>query len=343
MGKVELLQAVGLSDIEAGAVRDRPSRRVRQIVGRRAQQMHWVAKQGDAAPEKPPAFTADGILRNPLLRETLQISARDLMAVYDIFPRVARLVASHQKWMLSQAAFALHLERDPSHPDSGITAARLLKFMRDTGGASRNTAAAFLSELLAYKLLRDVSGERTNRKVRPLEPTDVSESAMMRWFMSQMGTLDRLDGGNRLEHVEADISVLWRTQPIAARMLLSDKSWSVPPEGVEIFVWTECGGLLLDDLMARPKTLTPVDGKVWLDLNLAELATHYMISNTHVRRLFTKAQDNGFIGRANDGARGRFWMSAGLVDIYCRWQAVKLAALANAYERATQDAVRLLK
>ncbi|CAN7321733.1 MULTISPECIES: hypothetical protein [Ensifer] len=316
---------------------------MREIVGRRARQMQLVAKQGDAAPEKPLAFTADGLLRNPLLRETLQISARDLMAVYDIFPRVARLVASHQKWTLTQAAYALHLERDPSHPDSGVTAARLLKFMRETGGASRNTAAAFLSELLAYKLLRDVRGERTNKKVRPLEPTEVSESAMMRWFMSQMGTLDRLDGGRRLEHVEADTSVLGRTQPIAARMLLSDKNWSEPPEGVAIFVWTECGGLLLDDLMARPKSLTPVDGKVWLELNLAELANHYTISNTHVRRLFTKAQDTGFIGRSNDGSRGRFWMSAGLVDEYCRWQAIKLAALANAYERATDGAVRLAK
>lgn len=118
---------------------------------------------------------------------------------------------------------------------------------------------------------------------------------------------------------------------------------SEPPEGVAIFVWTECGGLLLDDLMARPKSLTPVDGKVWLELNLAELANHYTISNTHVRRLFTKAQDTGFIGRSNDGSRGRFWMSAGLVDEYCRWQAIKLAALANAYERATDGAVRLAK
>nr|WP_234716839.1 hypothetical protein [Ensifer adhaerens] len=341
MSKVKLLQAVELSSIEASVARDRPPRRTREMVGRCAQQMHLVAKQGDVTPAKPLAFTADGILRNPLLRETLQISARDLMAVYDIFPRVARLVASHQKWILTQAAYALHLERDPSHPDSGVTAARLLKFMHETGGASRNTAAAFLAELLAYKLLRDASGERKNKKVRPLEPTEVSENAMMRWFMSQMGTLDRLDGGRRLEHVEADTSVLGRTQPIAARMLLSDKNWSEPPAGVAIFVWTECGGLLLDDLMARPKSLTPVDGKVWLELNLAELATHYTISNTHVRRLFTKAQDSGYIGRSNDGSRGRFWMSARLVDEYCRWQAVKLAALANAYERATAGAVRL--
>ncbi|MBD9495358.1 hypothetical protein IB262_03760 [Ensifer sp. ENS02] len=300
--------------------------------------MHVMAEQEGAARDGSLAFTAEGFLCHPELRNVLQASARDLMAAYDMFPRIARLVASHQKWTLSQAVYALHLEREPGNPETGVTTARLLKFIHETGGASRNTAAAFIAELLTYKLLRDAEGGRGRKKIRPLEPTEISEGAMLRWFMSQMGTLDRFDGQGRVARVEADRTVFERAQPVAARLLLSDRRWTQPPEGVAAFVWTECGGLLLDDLMARPKNLEPVDGKVWLEANLSDLATHYMISNTHIRRIFTRAQDLGLLGRADEGQRGLFWLSERLIEEYCQWQAVKLAGLANGFEQAERQA-----
>lgn len=302
--------------------------------------MRVVAEQEGAERDGRLAFTEEDFLRHPNFRAILQASARDLMSVFDIFPRIARLVASHQKWTLSQALYALHLERDPTDPETGITTARLLKFVHEMGGASRNTAAAFIAECLTYKLLRDADTGRVRKKVRPLEPTEISEGAMLRWFMSQMGTLDRFDGKARLQRIEADRSIFERAQPIATRLLLSDRRWNQPPEGVAAFVWTECGGLLLDDLMARPKTLDPVDGKVWLEASLSELANHYMISNTHIRRIFTRAQDAGYVGRAGDGQRGQFWLSERLIDEYSHWQAVKMAGLANGFEQAVLKSER---
>ncbi|WEX75974.1 hypothetical protein PYH37_004233 [Sinorhizobium numidicum] len=295
--------------------------------------MQRVAEKEDVGEKGPPGFGADALLQNPEFLEVLQAGARTLISVNDLFPRVARMVASHQKWMLTQAAYALHLERDRTNPESGITAARLLKFMRDTGGASRNTTAAFLAELVAYKLLRTADGRRTKR-TRPLEPTELSERAMQLWFTAQMSTLDLLDGGTRVKRVEADGTIFERAQPLAARRLLSDAKWTRPPEGVAIFVWSESGGVLLDDLMARPTSLTPVDGKVWINVNLASFAEHYLISNTHVRRLFARAEAAGFLGRADDRTRGRFWLSARLIEEYAFWQAVKFEALASAFNRA---------
>ncbi|MEI2302148.1 hypothetical protein [Ensifer sp. MJa1] len=300
--------------------------------------MRVVAEHEGAEQRGSATFTEETFLRHPGFRANLQASGRDLMAAYDTFPRIARLVASHQKWTLSQAIYALHLERDPANPESGITTARLLKLVHETGGASRNTAAAFIAELLTYKLLRDVEGGRARKKIRPLEPTEISQGAMMRWFMSQMATLDRFDGKGRVQRVEADPSLFERAQPVTARLLLSDRRWCEPPEGVATFVWTECGGLLLDDLMSRPDGLDPVDGKVWVEANLSDLATHYMISNTHIRRIFTRAQDGGFLGRATEGQRGMFWLSARLIDEYCYWQAVKLAGLANGFAQAEREA-----
>ncbi|AEG04515.1 hypothetical protein [Sinorhizobium meliloti] len=299
-----------------------------------AQQMQRVAEKGSSEQQVPTGLTVGDLVRNPNFPQILQAGARTLIALNDLFPRVARLVASHQKWMLTQAAYSLHLERDVNNPESGITAARLLKFMRDTGGASRNTAAAFLAELVAYKMLQPASGGRTKR-ARPLEPTEVSETAMRLWFKSQMSTIDLLDGGTRVERVEADKSIFERAQPLAARRLLSDSRWTTPPKGVAIFVWSESGGVILDDLMTRVSEFAPMDGKVWVEVSLAKLAEHYLISNTHVRRIFARADAAGFLGKSEDGRRGRFWLSARLIEEYVSWQAVKIEALASAYDQAS--------
>nr|WP_084811194.1 hypothetical protein [Ensifer sp. BR816] len=298
-----------------------------------AQEMQRLAGTEVAERKTRPAFEVDALLQNPQFLEVLQAGARTLISMNDLFPRIARLVAAHQKWMLTQAAYALHLQRDRDNADSGITAARLLKIMRETGAASRNTATAFLAELIAYKLLRPANGGRTKR-TRPLEPTEISENAMRLWFKTQMSTLDLLDGGSRVRSVETDPTIFERAQPHAAKRLLSDPRWTQPPEGVAIFVWSESGGVILDDLMARPPSLLAVNGKVWIDVNLARLAERYVISNTHIRRLFARAEAAGFIGRGDDGARGRFWLSSRLVEEYAAWEAVKFEALADAFDHS---------
>ncbi|WP_165914027.1 hypothetical protein [Sinorhizobium americanum] len=295
--------------------------------------MQRLAGTEEAGRKTPPAFTVDALVQNPQFLEVLQAGARTLISMNDLFPRIARLVAAHQRWMLTQAAYALHLERDPNDADSGITAARLLKIMHETGAASRNTATAFLAELIAYKLLRPANGGRTKR-TRPLEPTEISENAMRLWFKTQMSTLDLLDGGSRVRRVETDPSIFERAQPRVARRLLSDPRWTQPPESIAIFVWSESGGVILDDLMARPPSLLAVSGKVWIDVSLARLAERYLISNTHIRRLFARAEAAGFIGKGDDGARGRFWLSSRLIEEYASWEAVKFEALADAFDQS---------
>lgn len=294
--------------------------------------MQRIAEK-DVGDDSVPALTVDALLQNLQYRAVLQSSARVLVAVNDLFPRMARLVSSHRKWMLTHASYALHLERDPNDPGTGITAARLLRLMQETGGASRNTAAAFLAELVTYKLLLPAAGGHS-RRTRPLEPAEASERAMRLWFKSQMSTLDLLDGGSRARQVEADGSIFERAQPVAAKQLLSNPKWTEPPEGVGVFVWAESGGVILDDLMTRPASLAPTSDKVWIEVNLADLAEHYLVSNTHVRRLFARAQAADLIGKGQDGRRGHFWLSARLIDEYASWQAIKLEALASAFDQA---------
>ncbi|MDQ0320571.1 DNA-binding MarR family transcriptional regulator [Pararhizobium capsulatum DSM 1112] len=271
-------------------------------------------------------------MAHPAYFPVLQQCARHLVGLYDHFPRVARLVSSQQKWLLSQAAYALHLERDPKDPLSGITASRLLDIMVKFGAASRNTATAFLAEMLAYKLIRDVPGN-TNRRSRPLEPTEVSVDAMEKWFRGQMHSLDLLDEGTRVAQLDADPTIFNRAQPIAAKRLIEDMVWRDPAPCIASFVWTENGGLLLDDFMSRITTTGTREHPYRADaLNFSELSIHYGLSRTHIRRLFARAEANGWIGREErTGRKRQIWVSEAFVETYMAWQAIKLCALDQAF------------
>lgn len=281
---------------------------------------------------------ADALVANPAFLGVLQMGARHMIELYDRFPRTARLVSAQQKWLLTQAAYALHLRRDPADPLSGITAARLLDTIIDFGAASRNTATAFLSELLAYKLVRDVPGS-TSKRSRPLEPTEASHEAMGLWFRGQMRSLDLLDRSNRVEMLEANPEIFLRAQPIAAARLIANRSWREPPLSISCFVWTEYGGLILDDFVSRLVNLTPEDGYHRVEgLRFSELSTHYSLSRTHVRRLFGRAEELGSIViQQGSGTRKTVLAAASFILDYQRWQAVKFSALDQAYSNAVQS------
>lgn len=262
-----------------------------------------------------------------------------MIELYDHFPRIARLVAAQQKWLLTQAAYALHLQRDPGDPLSGITASRLLEIIVEFGAASRNTATAFLAELLAYKLVRDVPGS-TSKRSRPLEPTEVSHDAMKLWFRGQMRSLDLLDHGGRVVQMEANPEIFLRAQPIAAKRLIADRAWREPPLSISCFVWTEYGGLILDDFFSRIVNPIPKDGCHWVDdLRFSELSSHYSLSRTHLRRLFARAEALGTLGWQEEHSRTnhRIWASAALIEDYKRWQSIKFCALDNAFRQAVRS------
>jgi hypothetical protein len=284
------------------------------------------------------AITSEMLMAHPAYFSVLQQSARHLVGLYDLFPRVARLVSSQQKWLLSQSAYALHLERDPNDPLSGITAARLLDIMVKFGAASRNTATAFLAEMLAYKLIRDVPGN-TNRRSRPLEPTEISADAMQKWFRGQMHSLDLLDSGDRIAKLDADPTIFDRAQPLAAKKLIENKGWREPPACIAAFVWMENGGLLLDDFMSRIIVSGAASPTYEVEnLSFSDLSTHYGLSRTHIRRLFSRAETEGWIKRQESAHRKRrLWVSPVLVKAYMEWQAIKISTLSQAFLAAATN------
>ena len=66
------------------------------------------------------AFTAEQLAGNCSFLMSIRFLAGQTRSMFDAGPRLARLLASHQRWLLTQTAYALHLEYDPRDPTSAL-------------------------------------------------------------------------------------------------------------------------------------------------------------------------------------------------------------------------------
>ncbi len=282
------------------------------------------------------AFTAEALSGHPGFVAALACLARNLRAVHDETPRLARALTSQQRWLLSQAAFALYLEGDPDDPESGLTTVRLKELITGIGGASRNTVLNYLDEMVTYRFAQyaDVPG----RRYRRLEVTDMAHAAMMRWFLANLMALDMLDGGGRAAAMQREPQLLRAAQPLAARACLSDPAWREPPGRIAVFLWTESGGLVLDELIARLDPAAAREGRIDIGrIDIRRMAETFMLSRTHLQRVLKKAAEMGCIGWNEPSRAASAWFSTDFLREYAAWQAIKFAAIDQAFEAALRD------
>jgi hypothetical protein len=284
-----------------------------------------------------PQLTRAEIASHPLFPAIEKQIAQHLIAIHNETPRLSRLKASHRKWLMTHAMFALSLSRRDDDPLSGLTATRFVEIVMRLGAASRNTATAYLSELVAYKFLRDIPGI-PDKRVRVLETTEISNAAMMRWFVGHMACLDRLDGGNREATTMADPRIFRLGQPIAAEILVADPLWRDPPDSIGHFLWSDLGGMILHDLIARLGDFDRTAQRTVVGVvTLAELSEIYMISATNLKRMFKKAESEELLGWELPRRRGDLWLSQRFIEDYFTWQSAKFAALEIAYRKSRQQ------
>lgn len=279
------------------------------------------------------AFTAESLAAHPAFIGVLGHLARGLRSVHDETPRLARALASHQRWLLSQAAFALHFEHDPDDPGSGLTTVRLKEMITGIGGASRNTVLNYLDEMVSYRFARyvDVPG----RRYRRLEITETTYAGMMRWFVANLMALDGLDGGCRAATMTAHPHLLRLAQPVAARACLDDPLWCDPPPRIAVFLWTESGGLVVDELVARTDPEKERDGRIEIGrIDARRMAEQLMMSRTHLQRLFKRAELLGCLGWTGPPRASAMWFASDFLREYAGWQAVKFAAVDQAFAKA---------
>ncbi|MCM2477607.1 hypothetical protein HGO38_29600 [Rhizobium sp. CG5] len=279
------------------------------------------------------ALSEQRLIESPAFVTALRFLAVNLQGEFDGNPRLARMLASHQRWLLSQAGFALYLEYDPANPPSGLTAGRLKQMITEVNVASRNTVLNFLDQLLSYRFIR-VAGD-AHRRPRRFEATEISQQAMWKWLAANLAALDQIDAGDRFATYCATPALFRIVQPRVARLCIDDRRWREPPERVAIFLWTEAGGLVMDELIRRIEPGSEqAQGYDIGRVDARALAGHFMMSRTHLQRLLRKAVEIGCLAWHDDQKKTHLWLKKDYLEEYCRWQAVKFAILDTVFEEA---------
>ncbi len=282
----------------------------------------------------PLAYTADALVRMERFRDGLASAARELLETHLALPREVHYVADLQRWLLSQMTVALHFENrlDPTAPP--ISPMNLIRAMQGAGIASRNTVYTFLQEMRRYGFVVPMPGD--DRRQRFSQATEKSERLIRRYFDIHLRALDVVDGGQRYAISCRDPGILSQAQPCFARLLLAQDDWHRPPHSIAKFVRSDSGSSVLHDLIKGVPALSadmtsPIAvGKV----SPNALSQRYRISKTHTARLFGLAREAGLVGWDRSSNRGECWVSPELVQAYRRWQAVKLAAVSQAFREA---------
>ncbi|PLK71385.1 hypothetical protein C0V73_12420 [Rhizobium sp. TH135] len=281
-----------------------------------------------------PLMSRAEIVAHPLYPAIERQIAQHLIGIHMRTPRMSRLKASHRKWLMTQSVFALALRRTPDDPLSGLTATRFVETVMRLGAASRNTATGYLAELVAYKFLRDVP-DVPDKRVRVLEPTELSLNGLRSWFNGHLACLDRLDGGNREMTSLAEERIFLIAQPIGADIMVGDPMWREPPDSIGHFLWSDLGGIILHDLIARLDNVDRAAENVSCGpVTLVELSETYQVSTTNLKRMFKKAETEELLCWEHPRRRGDLLLTNRFLEDYFNWQSAKFAAIDQSYHQA---------
>ena len=280
------------------------------------------------------AMTVPQILTHPTLGDCVRRQARALLLAHQASPRAASPFATQQRWLMSQAALAQYFRNEADQPGSGVLAERFCDLVQRHGLASRNTAAAFINEMLKYGIVRHMAGSEGKRS-RPFEPSPPALTLLLQWLAIHLATLDGLDGGQRSAALGAQPALLGRVQPVIADSLLASSEVCKPTKTFSLFTWVNDGGIVMDRLIAgcRHEDGEAGPGRAATDVtSVSQLAQNLNLSRTQLGRKIAAAEVMGSMGWSGTRGRSRLWISDGFRHEYHTAQAVKLASIDAAFE-----------
>lgn len=263
--------------------------------------------------------------------------ANGFLAVHAAVPRLASLFSTQQRWLMSHVALARHF--------SGVRAGRpglsrreFLEDLQPFGLVSRNTAAAFFTEVLHYGIVQisPTAGRTTDFVV----PAPATLSALTEWFALHLGALDQLDGGGRLAHLRQNEETLVASmQPLVAGALLGSRSIRTPPPTYAIFASIDDGGSLMDRLISGLDIdATPHEERALTNVtSVSALARRLNLSRTHAGRTLAAAVAVGALGWSGAPGHSRLWLSEQFRREYAQVQAAKLAIIDHAFTATAAD------
>jgi hypothetical protein len=279
-------------------------------------------------------MTSEHLLAHPGLEQSVRGQAQALLSIQESAPRLASVFATQQRWLMSHAALAEYFRGEAAKAGSGLLAERFLEIVERFDIASRNTASAFMKEMLRYDMVRIVPNN-VGRRRRALEPSPAVLAAVFGWHALHLACLDRLDGGTRVARLDADPAFLPAIQPLIADGLIGSKEVRDPEGAFSLFTWVNEGGIVMDRLFVGYQRVTS-EGRILTDVtSIAALARRLKLSRTQLGRKLAQAEAMGRLGWS--GARGKspLWVSADFRQEYLSAQAVKLAIIDAAFTACT--------
>lgn len=282
-------------------------------------------------PDPVPLTTAN-IAGHPALHAAIRRQSQLLLQAFDGSPRLSSVFGTQHRWLIGQTALALYFRSGPEGGGRGIRTASLLDLVEQHGVASRNTADAFLKEMLKYGFAQPAP-ESKDRRARPIEPTAASLDALRGWLGIHLGTLDMLDGGRRLETFLADAGSLAVLQPLIADALLASTPVRQPTGTFSLFTWLNNGGQVMDWLIAGIDDAAPEAERIPTGvMSIGVMAQRLKLSPTHLARKLREAEALGSIGWQGRRGHSVMWVSSGFRREYTDAQAVKLAIIDAAFD-----------
>ena len=276
------------------------------------------------------ALSADEISGHRGLHAAIGQQSRMMQQAYDGNPRLSSVFATQHRWLMGQAALALHF-RALSAGDRGVSAARILALIAEHDVASHNTADAFLKEMVKYGWARQVP-DAGDRRTRPIEPTEASIDAIHGWIGIHLATLDRLDHSRRLDTYLGTPGALAALHPGIADGLLSSSAVRQPEKTFSLFTWLNNGGLVMDWLIAGIEETDPDAERVATAVvSIGALAQRLKLSRTHLARKLKEAEALGSVGWHGKRGHSVMWVSSGFRREYAMAQAAKLAIIDAAF------------
>lgn len=276
-------------------------------------------------------LTLEEIAGHPALHRCIRVQAQAMNQTYEMNPRLASVFATQQRWLMAHIGLALHFRREPDDYRKELTAARFLDAIRQNSVASRNTADAFVKEMLHYGFIEYVPTAQDGR-IRPMQPAAASLEPVTLWLMAHLQTLDGLDGASRLPLFLARPDALAMLQPRIADGLLSSNPVREPKQTFSLFTWLNNGGVVMDWLISgvdpEHAGLDRIPTGV---VSIGDFAKWLKLSRTHLARKLRAAEDLGSVGWLGQRGQSVMWVSRDFYGEYMAAQAVKLAIMDAAF------------
>lgn len=278
------------------------------------------------------ALSRSEIFENPELYRVIKVQSSALYAMRGLDPRLTAVFATQQRWLMSHVGAALYFRGLSSDTKAGLHIKTFLDAVTAAKIASRNTADAFIKEMMKYKYL-ELLAPTGDRRIRPFAPTPHTVFTLDGWVRTHLQSLDTLAGGRRLEAYQAMPDALAHIQPLIADQLVIARGVRNPERTFSLFTWLDNGGWLMDWMMSNMEDAPMSSERTAVGkVSTVELADRMMLSRTHLARKLRDAESMGSLGW--EGRRGNsvMWVSRGFREEYATAQAVKLAIIDQAAE-----------